>query len=438
MQHRTFWQNRLVSSQLPQHLGELVPLKGWVQFTRKSKQVRFFGLRDGAGLLQVVLVQGECPDAAWEAFTRLNQETAVAVSGLVQPSSQGQWGVELALRHLEIVGDSVDFPITPKEHGPDFLLSHRHLWLRSKKQVSLFKVRDEVIHAIHDFFRLHHFTKMDSPILTQTVGEDQSGLFELEFHDLGKAYLAQTGQLYLEASIFAHGRVFCFGPTFRAEKSKTRRHLAEFWMLEAEMAFFDNDDNLDLQEDLIRFIVNRVLENCSWHLQQFERDLSMLERVREPFIRLDYDEAVEVLKGLGSEIRWGDDLGASDETLLGEKYQRPTFVMNYPQRVKAFYMKQHPQNPAKVKCADLIAPEGHGEVIGGSERETDYEALKERIVAEGLDLGPYHWYLDLRKYGSVPHSGFGIGLERLVGWLCGIHHIREAIPFPRMLERIHP
>ncbi len=432
------WNQRVFAGDLAGQLGKEVQLQGWVQYTRKSKKVRFLGLRDGSGILQVVLVQEECPAAAWETFSQLTQETALEVTGRVQASNQGQFPFELLCLDLKILSDSQAYPITPKEHGPDFLLSHRHLWLRSKKQVSLFKVRSTVIHAIHEFLTLHRFIKMDSPILTQTVGEDPAGLFSLSYHDLGKAYLAQTGQLYLEASIFAHERVFCFGPTFRAEKSKTRRHLSEFWMLEAEMAFFTHQDNLDLQEDLIQYIVQQVLEKCSWHLKQFNRDQEKLKKALNPFIRLDYSDAVKLLREKGQPIQWGDDLGALDETLLGEHFDQPLFVFNYPKVVKAFYMKSHPSDPNRVLCADLIAPEGHGEIIGGSERETDYEELKQRILAQGLPLQPYEWYLDLRKYGSVTHSGFGIGLERLVGWLVGLHHIREAIPFPRMLERIHP
>ncbi|MDT8445450.1 MAG: asparagine--tRNA ligase [bacterium] len=433
------WNQRLLISQLPQHLGEEVELKGWVQFSRKSSKIRFIGLRDGSATIQVVLVKGETPEEAFELWPDIRQEAAIAVRGVVTQSQQGPFGVELQARQIRLLGASVDYPITPKEHGPDFLLGLRHLWLRSKRQVSIFKIRDQVIRSIGAFFAESQFTKMDSPILTTAVGEDPSGLFALDYFDLGTAYLAQTGQLYLEASIFAHGRVFCFGPTFRAEKSKTRRHLAEFWMLEAEMAFFDSQDNIDLQEDLIRRVLREVLKHCRYHLEVLERNPAALERAaEEPFVRLDYGDAVRLLNKLGESISYGDDLGAPHETVLGEHFGLPCFVMDYPKAVKAFYMKEDPERPDRVKCADLIAPEGHGEIIGGSQREAELERLLQRIVEAGLPPENYDWYLDLRRYGSVEHAGFGIGLERLVGWIAGIHHIREAIPFPRLMERLKP
>lgn len=433
------WNQRLLIEDLSEHLGKEVELKGWVQFTRKSGKIRFIGLRDGSAIIQLVLVKGETPEEVFGLWPELRQEAAIAVQGKVTASNQGQYGVELQVRGMQLLGASTDYPITPKEHGVDFLLSQRHLWLRSKKQVALHKIRDRVIRAIGDFFAQWGFTKMDSPILTTAVGEDPAGLFSLEYFDLGPAYLAQTGQLYLEAGIFAHGRVFCFGPTFRAEKSKTRRHLAEFWMLEAEMAFFDNADNIDLQEDLIKAVLKAVLADCRYSLEVLERDPAPLEKaLGEPFVRIDYGDAVDLLNRLEEPIELGADLGAPHETKLGEHYGLPVFVMDYPKAVKAFYMKEDPKRPERVKCADLIAPEGHGEVIGGSEREADEKRLLERIEEAGLPAENYDWYLDLRKYGSVTHSGFGIGLERLVGWMAGIHHIREAIPFPRMMERLKP
>lgn len=432
------WKDRLYIRDLNDHIGKEVTLEGWIQFTRKSGKIRFLGFRDGSGIMQCVMVAGETDQKSFDLFKDLKQETAVKITGVVQESKQGRYGVEVLVKELGILGASSDFPITPKEHGIDFLLSWRHLWLRSKKQVAIFEIRDEIIKSIRDFFYNHQFTLMDSPILTQVVGEDASGLFSTDYFDEGKVYLGQTGQLYLEASIFSHGKVFCFGPTFRAEKSKTRRHLTEFWMVEGEMAFFDQKDNMDVQEDLIKYIVRRILTNCTFALDVLERDISKLEEVLEPFKRIDYGEAIQILQEKGSDIKWGDDLGAADETLLTEDSFVPAFVYDYPKEVKAFYMKENPENPETVKCSDLLAPEGFGEIIGGSQREDDYEKLKARILEENLPLQPYEWYLDLRKYGSVVHSGFGLGIERLVGWVCGVPHVREVIPFPRMMERITP
>lgn len=432
------WNERLKIRNLSDKIGETHTLQGWIQFTRKSGKIRFIGLRDGSGIIQGVLVNGETDEESFKLFPQLKQETSVEVTGVVQESNRSQFGVELLIKSVKILGISENYPITPKEHGVDFLLSHRHLWLRSNKQLSIFRVRNTVIQAIHDFFRENHFIKMDSPILTQSVGEDPSGLFSIDYFDLGKAYLAQTGQLYLEADIFAHGNVYCFGPTFRAEKSKTRRHLTEFWMLEAEMAFYDNEDNMDVQEDLIRYVIKRVLEQDRWHLQKLNRDIEKLEQCLAEFARIDYDDAVKRLQEKGSEVQWGQDLGAADETMLVEDFNTPVFVYNYPKSVKAFYMKEDQENPEKVRCADLLAPEGFGEIIGGSQREDSYDKLLNRIREENLPEESYNWYLDLRKYGTVVHSGFGVGLERLVGWICGIPHIREAIPFPRMMERMNP
>ncbi|MGK0289438.1 MAG: asparaginyl-tRNA synthetase [bacterium] len=432
------WNERIYIKDLSTRIGETHTLKGWVQFTRKSGKIRFLGFRDGSGIIQCVLVRGETEDASFDAFQNLNQETSVEITGTVRESNRSQFGVEIGVEKLEILGKSENYPITPKEHGITYLLNHRHLWLRSKKQVSIFKIRDVVIQSIREFFSNYSFTLMDSPILTTSVGEDPKGLFSTDYFDLGKAYLAQTGQLYLETSIFAHGKVFCFGPTFRAEKSKTRRHLTEFWMVEAEMAFFNNNDNMDVQEDLVRFVIEKVIEKCGWHLQTLERDLEKLKQCLSPFQRIDYTDAVEILKQKGSDVTWGDDLGATDESLLVEDSKVPIFIYNYPKKAKAFYMKENPENSETVLCADLLAPEGYGEVIGGSQREDSYEKLKQRILDEGLPLENYEWYLDLRKFGSVEHSGFGLGIERFVAWICGLPHIREVVPFPRLMERLTP
>lgn len=432
------WNERYYIRDLVDKIGETHTLCGWIQFTRKSGKIRFLGLRDGSSIIQGVMVEGETDATSFELFKDLKQETSVKVTGKVQVSQQSQYRVELLVQTIEILGTSENYPITPKEHGIDFLLSNRHLWLRSKKQVALFNVRSTIIEAIRDFLFQHHFVQMDSPILTRSVGEDPSGLFAVDYFDLGTAYLAQTGQLYLEACIAAHGNVFCFGPTFRAEKSKTRRHLTEFWMLEAEMAFFDNADNMDFQEDLIHFVLGRVLERNEWYLVQLERDPEILKGALAPFKRYSYNEAVAILQTKGSTVQWGEDLGAPEETMLTEGSPVPVFVYNYPRAVKAFYMKENPEDPRTVKCADLLAPEGFGEIIGGSQREDSFEKLHTRIQEQHLPVENYNWYLDLRKYGTVVHSGFGLGLERLVGWICGVPHVRETIPFPRLMERLTP
>lgn len=431
------WNERIFIRDLADKIGETHTLEGWIQFTRKGK-VKFIGLRDGSGIIQGVMVKGETEDESFELFPQLKQETAVRLTGVVQKSDRSQFGVEILVIKVEILGTSNQYPITPKEHGTDFLLNHRHLWLRSKKQVAIFHIRSTIIQAIRDFFFESKFIQMDSPIFTKVIGEDEDDLFSVDYFDMGKAYLAQTGQLYLEASIFAHSRVFCFGPTFRSEKSKTRRHLTEFWMLEGEMAFFDNDDNMDLQEDMTQFIIKRVLDRCQWQLKQIERDPAVLEKCLGPFGRMDYGEAVKILQEKGSQIQYGDDLGAADETMLVEDSPVPIFVYDYPKSVKAFYMKENADDSERVKCSDMLAPEGFGEMIGGSQREESLEKLQQRITEKNLPMENYEWYLDLRRYGTVVHSGFGLGLERLTGWICGIKHIREAIPFPRLMERLTP
>ncbi|HEU5050692.1 MAG TPA: asparagine--tRNA ligase, partial [Gemmatimonadales bacterium] len=333
---------------------------------------------------------------------------------------------------------SPDYPISPKEHGTTFLFEHRHLWLRSRRQAAIARVRHEVVQAIRDFFYDRGFTLVDTPILTGAIGEDAGNLFATDYFDLGKAYLAQTGQLYGEAAAAALGKIYCFGPTFRAEKSKTRRHLTEFWMVEPEVAFNDSNDNMRLQEDFVSYVVSRALERRREELKELERDTASLERITPPFPRISYTDAVTRLNGLGSEITWGDDLGAEDETRLAAEFDRPVFVFNYPKEAKAFYMKENPEDPRTVLCNDCLAPEGYGEIIGGSQREDDYDRLLARIKAQGLDPAAYGWYLDLRKYGTFVHSGFGLGLERTVAWICGIPHIREAIAFPRQIHRLYP
>jgi asparaginyl-tRNA synthetase len=413
-------------------------VRGWVVTTRSSGKIAFVVVRDGTGVLQAVLSKKDVSAEVWDAFGKLTQETSLEVTGVARAEPRAPGGVELQASDLRIIGPSVDFPITPKEHGTAFLFENRHVWLRSKQQVAIARVRNEVIQAIRDFFYERHFTLVDTPILTGSIGEHAGTLFSVDYFDLGKAYLAQTGQLYVEAAAAALGKVYCFGPTFRAEKSKTRRHLTEFWMVEPEVAWNDSAANMRLQEDFVSYIVGRCLERRKSDLAELGRDLAPLERVQPPFHRISYTDAVAKLKSLGGDMEWGRDLGGEDETTLAKQYDRPVFVYNYPKAVKAFYMKENPDDPRTVLNNDCLAPEGYGEIIGGSQREDDYDKLLARIRAEKLPEAAYAWYLDLRKYGTFVHAGFGLGVERTVAWICGIPHIREAIAFPRTLYRLWP
>jgi asparaginyl-tRNA synthetase len=425
-------------SGLHAHVGETVTVRGWVVTTRSSGKIAFVVVRDGSGYVQGVLSKKEVPETTWSQFGTLTQESSVLLTGVVREEPRSPGGYELAVHTLELLGSSPDYPIGPKEHGTTFLFEHRHLWLRSRRQVAVARVRSEVVQAIRDFFYERGFTLVDTPILTGAIGEEAGNLFATDYFDVGKAYLAQTGQLYVEAAAAALGKVYCFGPTFRAEKSKTRRHLTEFWMVEPEVAFNDSDANMRLQQDFVSAIVSRVLERRREDLKELERDTATLERVQAPFSRISYSDAVVRLKALGSDITWGSDLGGDDETLLARDYDRPVFVYNYPRQVKAFYMKENPDDPRTVLNNDCLAPEGYGEIIGGSQREDDYDKLLARIKEQGLDPEAYRWYLDLRKYGTFVHSGFGLGIERTVAWICGIPHIREAIAFPRQIHRLYP
>jgi len=420
------------------HTGETVRLRGWVRKHRSSGKILFVILRDGTGEVQVVFAKGEVDGPSWETAEALAHEASIEVDGVVREDARAPSGYEITGRRVELIGPSPEFPIQPKEHGTDFLLQNRHLWLRSPRQAAIMRVRDEVVRAIRDFFHERDFVLVDTPILTGAIGESAGTLFETEYFDLGKAYLAQTGQLYLEAAAAVLGKVYCFGPTFRAEKSKTRRHLAEFWMVEPEVAWLDSEGNMGLQQDFITFIVTRVLENRRADLAVLERKIENLEAVRPPFDRISYTEAVEYLRAGGSEIEWGSDLGAEDETKIAEGRSVPVFIYDYPKRAKAFYMKENPEDPRTVKCNDLIAPEGYGEIIGGSQREDDHDRLLARIREEDLPEDTYDWYLDLRRYGTFPHSGFGLGVERTVAWICGLDHLREAIAFPRLMTRLKP
>lgn len=418
--------------------GQSVTLNGWVYNKRSGGKVRFIILRDGTGLLQCVLFKGNVSEDVFERFNLLNQESSVQVTGNVKVEERAPGGVELDVTDFSIIGDSENYPITPKEHGIEFLIDHRHLWIRSKRQMAILRIRHRIVKAIRDFFDERDFTLFDPPIITPNACEGTSTLFETEYFDLGKAYLTQSGQLYAEAGALALGKVYTFGPTFRAEKSKTRRHLTEFWMVEPEMAFYDLNDDMDLAEEFLEYIVQTVLKDMQTELAALERDVTKLQKVRRPFPRISYTDAVEILRKKGVDFEWGNDFGAADETLISEDYDRPVLVHRYPSEVKAFYMKRDPDNPKVALAVDVLAPEGYGEIIGGSQREDDYDLLLKRIKEHDLPVEFFDWYLDLRKYGSVPHAGFGLGLERTVSWICGLEHLREAIPFPRMIYRNTP
>ena len=422
---------------LGRHAGQVVTVRGWVETTRGHGKVAFAVVRDGTGTVQGVLVRAQVDDASWEAHGAATQESLVRMTGEVKEDARAPGGYEIGVSALELLAAADEYPIQPKEHGVDFLLDHRHLWLRSSLQRAGLRVRAEIEQSIHDFFYERDFVRIDTPILTGAIGEHAGTLFETDYFGQ-PAFLAQTGQLYVEAACPAFQRVYCFGPTFRAEKSKTRRHLTEFWMVEPEVAFADSEENMRLQEEMISYVVARALDRCREELKVLERDTGPLEQVKAPFPRMSYGEAVEWLQANGSEIRWGQDLGAADEVALMEGRDLPLFVHDYPKEAKAFYMKENPADPRTVLCDDLLAPEGYGEIIGGSQREDDLERLRARIREEGLPEEVYAWYLDLRRYGTFPHSGFGLGLERTVAWITGRHHIRELIPFPRLMNRLYP
>src|SRR5216110_2335137 len=423
---------------LPPLAGQTVVVRGWVATTRSSGKIAFVVVRDGTGMLQAVLSKRDVGSGVWDSFEKLTQETSVEVTGVVLAEPRAPGGVELQATDLKILGPSPDFPITPKEHGTAFLFEHRHLWLRSKQQVAIAHVRHEVVQAIRDFFQQRHFTLVDTPILTGSIGEHAGTLFSVDYFDLGKAYLAQTGQLYVEAAAAALGKVYCFGPTFRAEKSKTRRHLTEFWMVEPEMAYADLDDVMELAEDLVVSVVGRVLDKRRRELAALERDTASLEAVQKPFPRISYDDAVKTLQAKGLPIEWGGDFGGPDETALSEQYDRPVLVHRYPAAIKAFYMKPDPERADLALGVDVLAPEGYGEIIGGGERLADLDLLLARIKEHNLPQEAFEWYLDLRRYGTVPHGGFGMGIERVVSWICKLEHVRETIPYPRMLYRLYP
>ncbi len=419
-------------------VGQEISIKGWLYNKRSSGKIKFIILRDGSGYLQCVYFKGNVTEDTFNTVDKIGQESAIEVTGKVRAEQRAPGGYELDATDLRVISETHDFPITPKEHGIEFLMDNRHLWLRSSRQVAILKIRHRISKAIRDYFDGHGFTLVDTPILTPAACEGTSTLFETDYFDLGKAYLTQSGQLYAEANAMALGKVYNFGPVFRAEKSKTRRHLTEFWMVEPEVAFADLNDDMDLAEDFLEYVVQSVLSDNIEDLKILERDITLLKNVKKPLPRISYDEAVEILKKNGVEFEWGNDLGGTDETIISNQFDRPVMVHRYPSAVKAFYMKRDPQNEKLALAVDVLAPEGYGEIIGGSQREEDFDTLLSRIEEHNLPREAFEWYLDLRKYGSVPHSGFGLGLERTVSWICGLDHVRESIPFPRMIYRNTP
>lgn len=424
-------------SQVGNYLDKEVTIGGWLANKRSSGKIAFLQLRDGTGFIQGVVVKADVGEEVFTVAKNMTQESSLYVKGIVRVDERAPSGYELTVTGLEIIHEAVDYPITPKEHGTEFLMDHRHLWLRSKRQHAVMKIRNELIRATYEFFNDNGFVKVDPPILTGSSAEGTTNLFHTKYFD-EDAYLSQSGQLYMEAAAMALGKVFSFGPTFRAEKSKTRRHLIEFWMIEPEMAFIDHEENLKVQEQYVSYMVQSVLKNCQLELKALGRDTSKLEKIVAPFPRITYDDAIKFLQENGHEIEWGEDFGAPHETAIAESFDKPVFITHYPSVIKAFYMKPDPNRSEVVLCADLIAPEGYGEIIGGSQRIDDMELLKKRYAEHNLSEEAYKWYLDLRRYGSVPHSGFGLGLERTVAWVCGLEHVRETIPFPRLLNRLYP
>ena len=422
---------------IAQYEGQEVELRGWLYNKRSSGKLHFLQVRDGTGTIQCVIFKG---DVSAEIFTlgqELTQESSVIVRGTVRADTRSPIGFELGVSSVYLTQQAHTYPITPKEHGVAFLLDHRHLWLRSSRQQALLRIRSEVIKACRDYFDTHGFTLLDAPIFTPAACEGTTTLFPVDYFD-DTVYLTQSGQLYMEAGAMAFGKVYCCGPTFRAEKSKTRRHLTEFWMIEPEVAYCDLDGDMDLAEDFLENVVQRVLTNRQAELQTLERDITKLAQARKPFPRISYSEAIERLQAKDVDIQWGDDFGGDDETVLSEQFDRPVIIHRYPIDNKAFYMKTDPQDATVALCMDVLAPEGYGEIIGGGQREDDLAVLQGKLEAHDLSEEAFSWYLDLRRYGSVPHAGFGMGIERLVTWLCGLHHVRESIPFPRMLERVTP
>ncbi|HSU80382.1 MAG TPA: asparagine--tRNA ligase [Candidatus Angelobacter sp.] len=430
--------NKATIAEVSNYVEQEVKIGVWLTNKRSSGKIQFLQLRDGTGFIQGVLVKSEVSEETWERATSLTQESSFYVVGVVRADNRSASGYELTVKDVEVLQVAEDYPITPKEHGIEFLMDNRHLWLRSSRQHAILRIRNEIIRATYAFFNENGFIKIDPPILTGSSAEGTTDLFHTKYFDRD-AYLSQSGQLYMEAAAMAFGKVFSFGPTFRAEKSKTRRHLIEFWMIEPEMAFTDHEESLVIQENYVSYLVKSVLDNCQSELKTLGRDLTKLEAIKAPFPRISYDDAIQLLKDKGfDDIDWGDDFGAPHETAIAESFDKPVFITNYPTTIKSFYMKPDPEREDVVLCADLIAPEGYGEIIGGSQRIDDLKLLEERYKEHQLTDPAYEWYLELRKYGTVPHSGFGLGLERTVAWISGTEHVRETIPFPRLLNRLYP
>ena len=424
--------------EIASHVGKEVKLGGWLYNKRSSGKIQFLQLRDGTGFIQGVLVKSQVAPEVWDAAKQLTQESSLYIWGTVREDERAPGGFELDVTNIEVIQVAEEYPIAKKEHGVDFLLDHRHLWIRSPRQRAILTIRAEIIKALQQYLNDEGFTLVDPPVLTPSSCEGTTNLFHTKYFD-EDAYLTQSGQLYMEAAAMTLRKVYSFGPTFRAEKSKTRRHLIEFWMIEPEMAFVEHEESLKIQENMVAHVVRHVLDNCEAELKILGRDISRLEKVTAPFPRITYDEAVELLHKEGfSDFEWGEDFGAPHETKIAESFEKPVFITHYPTEIKAFYMKPDPNRPEVVLCADLIAPEGYGEIIGGSQRIDDPELMRQRYEEHNLPKEAYQWYMDLRKYGSVPHSGFGLGLERTVAWICGLDHVRETIPFPRMLNRLYP
>lgn len=425
-------------NQVANYLNQEVTLGVWLANKRSSGKIAFLQLRDGTGFIQGVVVKADVSEETFQLAKSITQESSMYVTGTIVEDTRSPFGYEMQVKDMEIIHETTDYPITPKEHGTEFLMDHRHLWLRSKKQHAIMKIRNQIIQSTYQFFQKEGFVKVDPPILTGAAAEGTTELFHTKYFD-EEAYLSQSGQLYMEAAAMALGRVFSFGPTFRAEKSKTRRHLIEFWMIEPEMAFVTHEESLEIQENYVQYMVESVLKNCQLELKTLDRDLEALEKIKASFPRITYDKAIDMLKEKGfTDIEWGEDFGAPHETAIAESFDQPVFITHYPKDIKAFYMKPDPERDDVVLCADLIAPEGYGEIIGGSARIDDLTLMEQRYKEHNLSGDAYQWYLELRKYGSVPHAGFGLGLERTVAWISGVEHVRETIPFPRLLNRLYP
>lgn len=419
---------------IAQYEGQEITLQAWLYNKRSSGKLHFLQLRDGTAEIQAVVFKGNVSDEVFALADKITQESSIEVKGIVKKHERSKIGYEIDAIDVKVIGESIDYPITPKEHGTHFLMEHRHLWLRSLRQKAILKIRHRIIKSVRDFFDNKGFTLVDAPIFTPNACEGTTNLFKVDYFD-ENAYLTQSGQLYMEAAAMAVGKAYCFGPTFRAEKSKTRRHLTEFWMVEPEVAFFDIYDDMDLAEEFVEYIVQEVVKNNREDLEVLERDISKLEKIKRPFPRISYDEAIEILHKKGNDTPWGTDFGGDEETMISEEFDKPVMIHHYPMAIKAFYMKQEGD---KAACVDMIAPEGYGEIIGGGQREEDIEKLKEKIKEQGLPEEVFDWYLDVRKYGSCKHAGFGLGIERTVAWICGLHHVRETIPFPRLMDRLKP